>query len=69
MARIVKPGVRQSVVFRGRCPACWAVIEAERVELAVEHCPREHYEFAHLDCLQCKADMVMYPSSRESDHG
>ena len=68
MARIIKPGTRQRIVFRGKCPACWAVIEAERAELSVEQCLREHYEFAHFDCLQCQAKMVMYPSDRGKDH-
>jgi len=69
VARIIKPGVLQSAVFRGRCPACRAVIEAERTEVMVEQCPREHYEFAHFNCLQCKAGMVMYPGRGGSDHG
>lgn len=68
MARIIKPGTRLQMVFRGKCPSCWAVIEASRGELSVEQCMREHYEFAHFSCLQCNSRMVLHPSKGDS-HG
>lgn len=62
MARVVKPGKQKPPVFRGRCPSCGAVIEADRTELTCEICPRERYEFSHFRCLQCDSPMVLYPS-------
>jgi hypothetical protein len=66
MAHIVKPGHLRPTVFRGRCPACGAVIEADRAELVCETCPREGYEFSHFACLQCNGRMVLYPRKDKS---
>jgi len=54
---------RKELPFEGYCTYCYARYRASRGELNVEHCPREHYEFAHADCSECgkRNGVLLYP--------
>ncbi len=52
-------------IWKGSCRQCGAEFEAERCELNVERCPREGYEFAHANCVECGSfagnSLILYP--------
>ncbi len=54
---------RKELPFEGECTKCGAIYRASRSELNVEHCLREHYEFAHADCGECgkRNGVLLYP--------
>jgi hypothetical protein len=60
---LIAKGNKQPQIFEGNCRECGARYRAIRMELRVERCPREHYEFAHADCSECSTtdNVILYP--------
>jgi predicted amidophosphoribosyltransferase len=48
-------------LWKGYCRKCGSEFEAQRSDLTVEMCPREHYEFAHHNCSACGGQTIFYP--------
>ena len=64
--KLVSKGKPKPRTFRGTCKTCHSTFDAEPDELKVEYESREHVEFAHAICTECKkakrvGDLVMYP--------
>lgn len=60
--KIIKRGkLKLQREFRGTCRKCKSIVEWTEIELSVECCPREGYEFAHAACPVCSSDIMVYP--------
>lgn len=58
--KVIKPGRKEPEKYESTCINCGAVIEAEKQELNIQHCPRENYSFAHERCPECESKIVFY---------